>query len=66
MKITQSGLELRDLMEKAIKDCFITNSVYEEIMKMANKDGVVDEHEQRLLSQLQGLLENGSLKKIKG
>jgi hypothetical protein len=35
-------------------------------MKMANKDGVIDDHEQRLLSQLQELLANGSLKRIKG
>jgi hypothetical protein len=35
-------------------------------MRMANKDGVVDGHEQRLLSQLQTLLENGTLRRIKG
>jgi len=66
MKITKPGLELRNLIEKAIKDCVITNSGYEEIMKMADKDGKVDIHEQRLLSQLQGLLENGSLERVKG
>jgi hypothetical protein len=35
-------------------------------MKMAHKDGVIDDHEQQLLSQLQGLLANGSLKRVKG
>jgi tellurite resistance protein len=35
-------------------------------MRVANKDGIIDDHEQRLLSQLQGLLENGTLKRIKG
>ena len=59
MKLTQSGLDLKELVDKAIKDCVITNSEYEEVMKMAHKDGVIDDHEQRLLSQLQGLLENG-------
>jgi predicted house-cleaning noncanonical NTP pyrophosphatase (MazG superfamily) len=66
MKLTQSGLELKELIEKAIRDCIITNSEYEEVMKMAHKDGVIDDHEQQLLSQLQELLANGSLKRVKG
>jgi hypothetical protein len=66
MKLTKSGMELRIVIEKAIKDHVITNSEYEEIMRDANKDGIVDDHEQRLLSQLQGLLENGTLKRVKG
>ena len=66
MKLTKSGLELKELIEKAIKNCVITNSEYTQVMKMANKDGVIDNHEQQLLSQLQGLLANGSLKRVKG
>jgi len=66
MKLTQSGLDLKELVDKAIKDCVITNSEYEEVMKMAHKDGFIDDHEQQLLSQLQGLLANGSLKRVKG
>jgi hypothetical protein len=54
------------VIEKKIKDHFNTNSECEEIMRVANKDGIVDDHEQRLLSQLQGLLENGTLKRVKG
>jgi hypothetical protein len=66
MKLTQSGLDLKELINKAIKDCVITNSEYEEVMKMAHKDGVIDDHEQQLLSQFQELLANGSLKRVKG
>ena len=44
MKLTKSGLELKELIEKAIKDCVITNSEYEEIMKIANRDGTIDDH----------------------
>ena len=65
MKLTKSGLELRDVIEKAIKDHVITNSEYEEIMRLADKDGMVDDHEQRLLGQFQGLLENGTVKRVK-
>lgn len=66
MKLTKSGLELKEVIEKAMKDHVITNSEYEEIMKAANKDGMVDDHEQRLLSQLQELLENGTVDRVKG
>jgi DNA-binding ferritin-like protein (Dps family) len=66
MRLTKSGLELKEVIEKAMKDHVITNSEYEEIMKVANKDGMVDDHEQRLLSQLQELLENGTVDRVKG
>ena len=66
MKLTKSGLGLKDVIEKAIKDYVITNSEYDEIMKVANKDGMVDDHEQRLLGQLQGLLDNGTVDRVKG
>ena len=66
MKLTKSGLELKEVIEKAIQDCVITNSEYEEIMKIANKDDIIDDHEQQLLSQLQGLLGNGTLKRVSG
>lgn len=66
MKLTKSGLELKEVIEKAMKDHVITNSEYDEIMQVANKDGMVDDHEQRLLSQLQKLLENGTVNRVKG
>jgi DNA-binding ferritin-like protein (Dps family) len=66
MKLTKSGLELKAVIEKAMKDHVISNSEYEEIMKAASKDGMVDDHEQRLLSQLQDLLENGTVDRVKG
>ena len=66
MRLTKSGLELKDVIEKALKDSVIANSEYEEIMKLAYKDGMVDDHEQRLLGQLQSLLENGTVKRVKG
>ena len=66
MKLTRSGLELKDVIEKAIQDHVITESEYNEIMKMANKDGWIDDHEQRLLAQLQEMLGNGTVKRSKG
>ena len=66
MKLTKSGIEIKEVIEMAIKDHVITNSEYDEIMKMANKDGIIDAHEQRMLSQLQELLSNGTVKRTKG
>ena len=66
MRLTKSGLELRDVIEKAIKNYVITNSEYEDIMKAAAKDDMVDNHEQRLLHQFRALLENGTVKRVKG
>jgi len=54
------------VIEKAIQDHVITTSEYEEIMRVANKDGMVDNHEQQLLGKLQGLLENGTVNRVKG
>jgi len=66
MKLTKTGIELKEVIEKAIGDCIITSSEFEEIMKIADKDGVLDDHEQRMLNQFQTLLENATLKRIKG
>lgn len=66
MRLTKSGLELREVIEKAIKDHVITNSEYEEIMEVANKDGWIDDHEQQLLGQLQSMLANDTVERVKG
>jgi hypothetical protein len=65
MRLTRSGLELKAVIEKAIQDHVITNSEYDEIMKLANKDGMIDDHEQRLLGQLQEMLSNGTVKRTR-
>jgi hypothetical protein len=65
MLLTQSGLQLHDMIERLIHKQIISNTEYEEIMELADKDGVMDDHERQLLHQLQILLENGTLK-VKG
>jgi hypothetical protein len=66
MILTRSGLELLDIIERSINKQSISNTEYEEIMELVDKDGVMDDHERQLLRQLQALLENGTLKKVKG
>ena len=66
MRLTKSGIELKDVIEKALQDCVITAGEYDEILRVASKDGFIDDHEQRLLSQLQGLIANGTVTRTKG
>lgn len=66
MILTPSGLKLQDMIESLINKQIISNTEYEEIMALADKDGVMDDHERQLLHQLQVLLENGTLKKAEG
>ena len=62
----ESGGRLMELIKKAIHDCEVSTSEYEEILKLANADGHVDSQEKALLSQLQNLMANGTVTRVKG
>ena len=64
-KPSDSAERLADMIKKAIADCEISTSEYDEIMKIANEDQHIDTQEQSLLSQLQSLLANGTVKRVK-
>lgn len=66
MRSTKEGMKLAELIKRAIDDLELTTSEYEKILAEANKDGVVDAHEKRLLSQLQEMLANGTVKRVPG
>lgn len=65
-KLSQSSEKLADMIHKAIADCEITSTEYDTIMKVANEDQHIDRQEQNLLSQLQSLMANGTIKRVKG
>lgn len=65
-KPSGSAGKLAEMINKAINDCEITGSEYDEIMKIANEDQHIDRQEQSLLSQLQSLMANGTVKRVKG
>ena len=65
-KPSDSAARLADMIKKAIADCEITSSEYNEIMKIANEDQHIDNQEQKLLGQLQSLMANGTIKRVKG
>ncbi len=53
---------LREIIEKAIEDHVITHEEYDHIINMAREDGHIDPHEQALLTELQMMLQDGSVK----
>ncbi len=66
MKQTKSGLKLSELIKKAIADCEVTPGEYDEIMEEAHGDGVIDDHERKLLQQFQEMLANQTIKRVRG
>jgi len=58
----ESSLHLKEVIEKAIEDHIITREEYDEIIQTASKDGVLDQHEMTLLSELQQMIQDGMVK----
>ena len=61
-KISDSSLRLREMIEKAIEDHEITRDEYDKIIHIATEDGIIDRHEQALLSELQQMIEDKMVK----
>lgn len=66
MAVTDSGRKLAELIKKAIDDGQLTTTEYEQILFLAEEDGRIDAHEKSLLSNLQEMISNGSVKRIPG
>lgn len=62
----ETGGKLLELITKAIHDHELSNTEYEHILALADADGVIDTQERGLLTQLQAMLSDGSIKKIPG
>ena len=60
----ETGGKLAEMIKKAIKDGKLTNAEYDQIMMLADADGVIDAQEKRLLTQLQELLANKSVVRV--
>jgi hypothetical protein len=56
--ISNSAIRLREMIEKAIEDHKITRDEYDKIINIATEDGIIDRHEQALLSELQQMIED--------
>jgi hypothetical protein len=65
-KPSQSATSLKALISLVIFDLEVTNTEYQQIMDMANDDGVIDKEEKALLSQFQQMISNGTIKRVQG
>lgn len=65
-KQAENTFKLNERIKKAIEDETISTSEYEKILHLADEDGVIDASEQRMLSELNDLIQNGTIKKIPG
>ena len=61
-RVSDSSIRLREMIEKAIEDHIITRDEYDKIIHIATEDGVIDRHEQALLSQLQQMIQDKEVK----
>ena len=66
MKSGETGGKLAEMIKKAIRDCELTTSEHDQILAIADQDGIIDSQEKNLLRQLQDLIANGTIKKIPG
>ena len=64
MKLSSSAKSLRSLIEKAIEDHKISKDEYDMIIHQATEDGHVDKQELALLSQLQDMISDKSVKLV--
>ncbi len=65
-KPSNSATELKQIISHAISDLEITPDEYNRIMEHANNDGHIDKEEQALLAQFHLLLNNGTIKRVRG
>lgn len=65
MQDAEPGRKLGDLISKAIRDLELTTSEHQKIVAMAHADGVIDPQERQLLGQLQQMVANGTIKKVR-
>ncbi len=61
----ETGGKLSELIKKAISDCELTQAEHDEILAAASEDHVIDSQERALLAQLQELISNGTVKKVR-
>jgi tellurite resistance protein len=61
---TESSQRLRQTIEKAIEDLELTQAEFDEIIKVATEDGIIDKDEHALLDELLNLIESQQVKLV--
>ncbi len=65
MRDNEPGRKLGEIIKKAIEDCELTHSEHQKIVAIAHSDHVIDPQEQQLLAQLQQMIAEGTIKKVR-
>lgn len=65
-KPSKSAGGLKEIINHAISDLEITPAEYNRIMEFAHDDGHLDKEEKALLSQFHEMINNGTIKRVKG
>lgn len=65
-KPSKSAGSLKDLINAAISDLEITPAEYQQIMDHAQADSHLDKEEAALLAQFHAMINNGTLKRVRG
>jgi hypothetical protein len=63
---SKSAVSLKELINEAISDLEITPQEYQQIMDHAQADGHLDKEETALLAQFHQMINNGTIKRVRG
>ena len=61
---SSSAIKLKAMIDEAIADEKITPDEREQIMMLADEDGIIDSQEKALLAQLQDMIQSGAVKVV--
>ena len=61
---SSSAIKLKAMIDEAIADEKITPDEREQIMMLADEDGMIDAQEKALLAQLQDMIQSGAVKVV--
>lgn len=64
MRPSRSAQNLSVAINKALEDHELSSSEYEEIMQIAHEDGIIDPEERALLSQLQEMIADKTIRRV--
>jgi tellurite resistance protein len=62
----QASHKLLEMVKHAMDDLEVTASEYREIMELAHADGQVDAGERAILAQFNQMINDGTIKRVKG
>jgi uncharacterized membrane protein YebE (DUF533 family) len=65
-KPSKSAAGLKELINAAISDLEVTPEEYQRIMDHAHDDGHLDKEERALLAQFHEMINNGTIKRVRG